>query len=694
MFCSSDPWITSLLLVALFPLTRGFIMCKCDTPGCRAANVTECKAEFYCYVSFRPAKPSEEKPPNSKSMHGAGSKLFIAEQRGCASHDQLDLCTNPRSNFNGVGSFGNLNFDEDGRSRSTIVRCCSDNYCEISQKLEFTQAELDGRQFFLNAEISDLEPGLDFPMLPPTSAENDFPFRESPKKHTDTAMGPVQQKQQRKRPSYANGAPFTHQWFPGLPQPPNPSHDPPLPADFENPAKNRDVLVKREEAYAPAVQSKQIHKEIGREEDGKEEERPPILLQPLHIAIGVCLIILMLVAVLLHVVVVLHRRQRRLKREFLKQTQKANSNDVNHQQTQQWQIASSTQSNVQQINLQQLQYSSASSDQNRTAISRRSKKSCCISCAWKRPQTKTSSPNVYDEVLSHQTQAEAPVVATPKSEMQFRQCLPHEAIHSSQTPVTYHSSLQSSGATPPTLPSTPAMNPQPPPPPPNPIMQPVMYSPHSPEHNFQLNSVKNAFGTGSSVSGGSGNNPSTAESSLPTHSPAVAGWNNNNNNNSNSNPVFLLHNGFSSALQHATNLERPSLSGSSEAGGLITPDFETRRANVALPPALLGGDLSGPRTSSPQTNPTSLAIFRSAAPQSDACSLVTPYAQLQLSLSFDQYDTPEQIFGDGTTSAGGSASLDGFGDARNNNQASSNPTTNSSLLHSYCEHGGTGDFRA
>lgn len=306
---------------------------------------------------------------------------------------------------------------------------------------------------------------------------------------------------------------------------------------------------------------------------------------------------------------------------------------------------------------------------------------------------KTPSANVYDEVLSHQTQAEAPVMTAPSSEMQPRQCVPHEAVHSSQTPVTYHSSLQSSGATPPTLPGTPAMNPQLPPP--NPSMQPIIYSPHSPEHNFHLNSAKNVFGTGSSVSGGSGNNPSTAESSLPTHSPAVAGWNNNNNsnNNNNANPVFLLQNGFASTIQHVTNLERPSLSGSSEAGGLITPDFETRRANVALPPALLSGDLSGPKTSSPQAYPTSLALFRSAAPQSDTCSLVTPYAQLQLSLSFDQYDTPEQIFGDGTASAGGSASSDSFGDTRNNNQASSNPTTNSSLLHSYCEHIGTGDLR-
>lgn len=132
--------------------------------------------------------------------------------------------------------------------------------------------------------------------------------------------------------------------------------------------------MKREEVYAPPMHSKQTPEKVVREEDRKEEGRPSIVLQPLHIAIGVCLIILLLVAVLLHVVVVLHRRQRRLKREFLKQTQKTNSNDVHQQQTHHWPVTSSAQPNVQQINLQQLKYSSASSEQNQTTISRHNKK--------------------------------------------------------------------------------------------------------------------------------------------------------------------------------------------------------------------------------------------------------------------------------------------------------------------------------
>ncbi|VDL15798.1 unnamed protein product, partial [Hymenolepis diminuta] len=680
-----------LLFTSLY---LGFIICKCDTAECRAANVTECKADFYCYVSFRPARPSEQKPSNSKTIYGAGSRLFIAEQRGCASHEQMDLCMNPRNNvFNGGGGFGDLNSD-DG-SRSTIIRCCSDNYCEISRKLEFTPAELEGRQFFLNAEISDLEPGLDFPMV-----ENGFPpFRESPKASSNSALilphrkrentEPLQQKQ-RKRPAYPNDVPFAHQWFAGVSNPlssPS-SHDQLSSTNVGTHVKstNQDALVKREEIYRTPVQLKQMHKESDdMDEERKEEKRQIIAFQPLHIAIGVCLIILMLVAVLLHVVVILHKRHRRLKRELMKQTQKTTSNDLQHN----WVISSPSQGNEQHINLQQLKYISSSTEQNPQTASKSSDRSCCISCVWKRPRNKMTSvsTNVCDEVLSHQTPIATPVMAAvPTPETQFRQCLPHgPPAPSTQTPVTYHSSLHSSVATPPTLPVTQAISLQQ-----NPMMsvlQPTPYSPHSPEHTIQLNQVKNTYGTGSSVSGGSGNNPSTAESSLPTHSSVVNGW-----SNMNSTQAFFLHNGLTHSMQRTSQLERPSLSGSSEAGGLITPDFEARRANVALPPALQGGDHTCSGISSPQTNTTSLALFRSAVPQHDTCSLVTPYAQLQLSLSFDQYDTPEQIFGNGTVSAGGS-SLDGMGNPRNNNQASSNPTTNSSLLHSYCEHAGNGDFR-
>lgn len=292
---------------------------------------------------------------------------------------------------------------------------------------------------------------------------------------------------------------------------------------------------------------------------------------------------------------------------------------------------------------------------------------------WKGARSKPPSSNAYREVLSCQTATDAMA-----SGIQFRQCPPQTSFHDL---LTTTSPLLNSVQTPCAIPSSPAPNKQQQ----MHLLQPIGCSLRSPEHTFHPNTTKNTYGTGSSLSGGSGNNQSTAESSLPTQSSAVMGWNNG----------FFLHNSVTPTMQ-MTNMERPSLSGSSEAGGLVTPDFEARRANVALPPGLLAREGFLPTD---HFNTTSLALFRSATPaHNETCSLVTPYAQLQLSLSFNQYDTPEQIFtsedkdANGITSAAGSPSLDGFGSVRNH-QASSNPTTNSSLLHSYCEHGGTsGDF--
>nr|VZI46572.1 unnamed protein product [Spirometra erinaceieuropaei] len=191
------------------------------------------------------------------------------------------------------------------------------------------------------------------------------------------------------------------------------------------------------------------------------------------------------------------------------------------------------------------------------------------------------------------------------------------------------------------------------------------------------------------MSGGSANNQSTAESSLPTQSSS--GW-------TEPRGVFLPcgnNSAASAAIKNPTlGTERPSISGSSETGGfLIGSDFDMRRANVALPPTMpppLPPLVSGPSPaqvvgsippdSSPK--PLGLASFRCANPQ-DSCALVAPYAQLQLSLSLDQYDTPEEIF-----RAEGSDSSCSYAQ-----HASSNPTTNSSLLQSYCEHGG-GDYKS
>ncbi|VDM36327.1 unnamed protein product [Hydatigera taeniaeformis] len=451
-------------------------------------------------------------------------------------------------------------------------------------------------------------------------------------------------------------------------------------------AKDRESVADGDETYLSSSRVESYYPHEGNAEPVQEEEsRPAIILQPLHIAIGVCLIILMAVGVLLHVVIVLYRRHCRLKRELMRQTQKTTATDSQQLQQQQPDRQPFTSANAtagqmdgQQIHLQQLKYSTASPEQLCQYVSDKpNRRSCCFLCVWKRPQVKTLPSNAYSE---------APTQTTNMiSEMQFKQCLMHKPHTSSQPLIAYHglpatvNSPSNSVPSASTLPNSSILSQQqqhqqls--------SLQPVMCSPHSPDHALHPSINKNAYATGSSVSGGSGNNPSTAESSLPTQSSAVTGWNNVNNN------VFVLN-----GLTHTTNVERPNPPDNIEIGDPATPDFETRRANVALPPALLGVEGVVPPVPSPPVNSTSLALFRSAASQNEASTLVTPYAQLQLSLSFDQYDTPERIFTDGNTPTAGSGSLDGFNGPRN--QLSSNPTTNSSLLHSYCEHGGTGDLR-
>nr|CDS17570.1 hypothetical protein EgrG_001032800 [Echinococcus granulosus] len=707
----STLWIIALLFAPFLPCTHGFILCKCDTAECRAAKMSECRAKFYCYVSFRLAKLSERKTSATLKMYGAGSRLFIAEHRGCVPPEQLEMChEHAAGGGDGVsGGFDNLNVDEESLALPSVVRCCRDNWCNIGQELEFTRAELEGRQFFLNPEISNLEPGSDLSLFSPKSEEDTFHphfFMDSQnasnephkKRKNAVAAGAATSavsatREQRKRPSYANDGPF-NQWLGRAPTP-SASSPLPVPLSLSSPSglglhvKGGNSMLKSDETYLSPFRVEPQH--LQEDDAGAAREggpKPAIVLQPLHIAIGVCLIILMAVGVLLHVVIVLHRRHRRLKRELMRQMQKTATTDSQQQQQphhQPFTIADAPagQPDGQQIHLQQLKYFAASPEQlGQYTSDKRNRRSCCFSCVWKRPQAKTLLSNVHDEAPTHQTADIAP-------EVQFKKYLTHEPQTSSQFPITYHcvpvttSSLYNPSPAPVTLPNSPALSQQqqhqqlPP-------SQPAMYSPQSPEHTLHQNVTKNAYTMGSSVSGGSGNNPSTAESSIPTQSSAVAGWNNVNKG------VFLL-NGLTPTM-HTTSVDRPNVLDSCEVGGLITPDFETRRANVALPPALLGGDGVGPPVPSPPINSTSLALFRSAAPQNETCTLVTPYAQLQLSLSFDQYDTPERIFGDGNTSTAGSGSLDGFGGPRNH--PSSNPTTNSSLLHSYCEHGGTGDFHA
>ena len=119
-------------------------------------------------------------------------------------------------------------------------------------------------------------------------------------------------------------------------------------------AYNRGSILQKTEIYSPPPQQVEVN-----------ETKPTIVLQPLHIAIGVCLIILILVAVLLHVVIVLHRRHRRLKRELIKQTQKIAASEAH----QHWSPTLLDQPSGQEISLQQLKYSSAPSEQHRHHVS-------------------------------------------------------------------------------------------------------------------------------------------------------------------------------------------------------------------------------------------------------------------------------------------------------------------------------------
>ncbi|VDM35086.1 unnamed protein product [Hydatigera taeniaeformis] len=165
-------------------------------------------------------------------MYGAGSQLFIAEHRGCVPPDRLQMCHEPAAGGSDSGSgvikggFGNLYVDGDGRAQQPVVHCCSDNWCNNGHDIKFTRAELEGRQFFLNPEVSDLEPGSDFLLFSSKSTKGSFHphlFMDSQnvankphKKRKNTALTGAatsafsSAQEQRKRSSYVNDSPFNH----------------------------------------------------------------------------------------------------------------------------------------------------------------------------------------------------------------------------------------------------------------------------------------------------------------------------------------------------------------------------------------------------------------------------------------------------------------------------------------------------
>nr|VZI51002.1 unnamed protein product [Spirometra erinaceieuropaei] len=432
----------------------------------------------------------------------------------------------------------------------------------------------------------------------------------------------------------------------------------------------------------------------------------------------------MIVAILLHVLIVLQRRHRRLKRE-LQQTQKSGlGRDTANQQSPLWlhQQAPGVQQHTSlailngarilahfdvhgvpgesgggqptQLGLQQVQYTETSGGpypptsqsvfQKQEPMKGSGCTAFCLWCRRKSYNPKTYDAAFYDEII----QRNSAVVPPEHTTSILQNCSP--------LPETSKSSLESNAYTPflgsknstgfyssgKNVDDSAILT----------TSSPGPCTSADPDNRTKLISqTAPTYAPGSSMSGGSANNQSTAESSLPTQSSS--GW-------TEPRGVFLPcgnNSAASAAIKNPTlGTERPSISGSSETGGfLIGSDFDMRRANVALPPAmppppplppLVSGPIpaqvvgSIPPDSSPK--PLGLASFRCANPQ-DSCALVAPYAQLQLSLSLDQYDTPEEIF-----RAEGSDSSCSYAQ-----HASSNPTTNSSLLQSYCEHGG-GDYKS
>lgn len=142
-------------------LLLGFIMCNCDSPECQKAGRTECRADLFCYVSFRPAQAEELKVSASTMLgHGAGSQLFIAQHRGCATtaNHKLEACSEIARGSGGSvgtagsgggggggGGFRNLNDEAAGVPRGSaeeqksVVRCCRENWCNTGQVRHFWQ---------------------------------------------------------------------------------------------------------------------------------------------------------------------------------------------------------------------------------------------------------------------------------------------------------------------------------------------------------------------------------------------------------------------------------------------------------------------------------------------------------------------------------------------------------------------------
>uniref|UniRef100_A0A0V0J8W6 Uncharacterized protein n=1 Tax=Schistocephalus solidus TaxID=70667 RepID=A0A0V0J8W6_SCHSO len=298
------------LLLVSSSSVNGDIGCYCDSQSCQDLGATECRAEFYCYVSFRAAqhgnRTQQQQHRSSVETLAAASlfdsslpedggvwastkprptkQYYEAVNRGCVASSQLDIC---------IGTA------HDEGENGLLIRCCKDSWCNTGRTLEIAHAESPDQSKHVSVSSRPSSFGEDplYNALPRTPQR--FPFSKAVPEGVQS------------------GQPFRkREDLPAGPRSPLR----PITSKMSNQMKSIwDLPTPASSTQTSALSLSDTAKpSVSEEATGSYS----IVLQPLHIAIGVCLVILMVVAILLHVLIVLQRRHRRLKRE-LRQTQKS-----------------------------------------------------------------------------------------------------------------------------------------------------------------------------------------------------------------------------------------------------------------------------------------------------------------------------------------------------------------------------------
>ncbi|KER29205.1 hypothetical protein T265_04136 [Opisthorchis viverrini] len=105
-------------------LSRGYIICYCDTVECQAAGMHECKAEFYCYTVFKISSTV-----NEGSRIGDDSPAAVATHeltqtvagRGCVTNDYMDMCARPP-------------YRTHSNPAMLMTKCCRDAWCNADKR--------------------------------------------------------------------------------------------------------------------------------------------------------------------------------------------------------------------------------------------------------------------------------------------------------------------------------------------------------------------------------------------------------------------------------------------------------------------------------------------------------------------------------------------------------------------------------